>query len=216
MVNFNTCSAKLGMSVVLLLCTLMVRADEWKDASQVVDKSTQAMIELLEERRLEAALKSELAGEPVPLNESELLLGMEVILGPVIDFDSIAKGVMAQFYRQASKQQIETFRLGFRQSLLNTYSRAVVAFKINHFEINTNPNISSKPGRQKVWVKVYANGASYDINYAMKKRPQGWRVTNVTLDGINLGLAFRQQFANAMAQNKGNMDDVIAFWNDPS
>jgi len=41
-------------------------------------------------------------------------------------------------------------------------------------------------------------------------------VTNVTLDGINLGLAFRQQFASAMAKNKGNMDDVIAFWNDPS
>jgi phospholipid transport system substrate-binding protein len=139
-----------------------------------------------------------------------------VILGPVIDFDSIAKGVMAQFYRQASDQQIETFRLGFKQSLLNTYSRAVVAFKINNFEIQANPSRSSKSGQQKVWVKVYANGASYDINYAMKKRTQGWRVTNVTLDGINLGLAFRQQFANAMAQNNGNMDDVIAFWNDPS
>jgi phospholipid transport system substrate-binding protein len=216
MVNFNAPSAKLVMSVLLLLCALTVKADEWKEASQVVDESTQAMISLLEEGRLEATRNSELAGEAVPLNESELLLGMEVILGPVIDFDSIAKGVMAQFYRQASDQQIETFRLVFRQSLLNTYSRAVVAFKINHFEIQANPNNSNRPARQKVWVKVYANGAAYDINYAMKKRQQGWRVTNVTLDGINLGLAFRQQFASAMAQNKGNMDDVIAFWNNPS
>jgi phospholipid transport system substrate-binding protein len=50
----------------------------------------------------------------------------------------------------------------------------------------------------------------------MKKRQQGWRVTNVTIDGINLGLAFRQQFASAMAQNEGRMDDVIASWNGPS
>ena len=141
---------------------------------------------------------------------------MEVVLGPVIDFDSIAKGVMAKFYRQASAKQIEDFSVAFKHSLLSTYSRALVALRINNFKIQPNPSSSSKPGRQKVWVKVYANGAAYDINYAMKKRQQGWMVTNVTLDGINLGLAFRQQFAGAMAQNKGNMDDVIAFWNDPS
>jgi phospholipid transport system substrate-binding protein len=141
---------------------------------------------------------------------------MEVVLGPVIDFDSISKGVMAKFYRQASAKQIEDFSVAFTHSLLNTYSRALVALRINDFEIQPNPSNSSKPGRQKVWVKVYANGAAYDINYAMKKREQGWMVTNVTLDGINLGLAFRQQFASAMAQNKGNMDDVIAFWNGPS
>ena len=173
------------------------------------------MIGLLEEGRLEAIRNSEIEGEDVAFNEPELLIGMEVVLGPVIDFDSIAKGVMAKFYRQASAKQIEDFSVAFKHSLLNTYSRAVVALRINDFEIQPNPS-SSKPGRQKVWVKVYANGAAYDINYAMKKRDQGWMVTNVTLDGINLGLAFRQQFASAMAQNKGNMDDVIAFWNDPS
>ena len=134
----------------------------------------------------------------------------------VIDFESLAKGVMAKFYRRASPQQIEEFQAVFKRSLLNTYSGAVMSLKINNFEIQPNPTLNKKPGRQKVWVKVLANGAAYDINYAMKKRQQGWRVTNVTIDGINLGLAFRKQFSSAMAQRKGNMDDVIAFWNDPS
>jgi phospholipid transport system substrate-binding protein len=216
MISVNFRSTKVVMSVVLVLCALTAKADEWKEASEVIETSTQAMIGLLEEGRQEAARNSEIAGEAVPLNELELLLGMEVILDPVVDFDSIAKGVMARFYRQASTQQVEDFRLAFKYSLLNTYSRALVAFKINNFKIQSNPNGSDKPGRQKIWVKVYASGAAYDINYAMKKRQQGWKVTNVTLDGINLGLAFRQQFATAMAQNKGNMDDVIAFWNAPS
>ena len=216
MASFHSRSTKIMCGVLFLLCTLMVKADEWGDASQVVEKSTQTIIGLLEEGRLEAIRNSETEGEDVVFNEPELLIGMEVVLGPVIDFDSIAKGVMAKFYRQASAKQIEDFRVAFKHSLLSTYSRALVALRINNFEIQPNPSSSSKPGRQKVWVKVYANGAAYDINYAMKKRQQGWMVTNVTLDGINLGLAFRQQFAGAMAQNKGNMDDVIAFWNDPS
>jgi len=216
MVSFHSRSTKRVFGALLLLCALTAKADEWGGASQVVEKSTQTMIGLLQAGRLEAIRNSEIEGEDVAFNESELLIGMEVVLSPVIDFDSIAKGVMAKFYRQASARQIEDFSVAFKRSLLNTYSRALVVLRINDFEIQPNPSSSRKPGRQKVWVKVYANGAAYDINYAMKKRQQGWMVTNVTLDGINLGLAFRQQFAGAMAQNKGNMDDVIAFWNDPS
>ncbi len=216
MLSFNTFSKKLVLSGVLLLCAFTVRADEWQDAGQVVEKSTHAMLSLLEQSRLQAAQKSELVGEDVPIDEVEILLGMELILAPVIDFDSIAKGVMAKFYRRASAQQIDDFQLVFKRSLLNTYSRAVLALKLNKFDIQPNPSSSNKPGRQKIWVKVYANGAAYDINYVMKKRQQGWRVTNVTVNGINLGLAFRQQFAHAMAQNKGNMDAVIILWNGPS
>ena len=216
MVSFQSCSKIIGISILLVLCAATVKADEWKEASLVVEKSTQAMIGLLEEGRLEAIRISEAEGEVVTFDEPKLFLGMELILVPVIDFDTIAKGVMAKFYRKASAKQVKDFRVVFKHSLLNTYSRAVVSFKINDFEIQSNSNKSSKAGRQKLWVKVYANGASYDINYAMKKRQQGWMVTNVTLDGINLGMAFRQQFASAMAKNKGNMDDVIAFWNDPS
>ena len=216
MVGFQNRSKIIGVSILLLLCSFIVKADEWTDASLVVGKSTQAMVGLLEEGRLEAIRSSEADGEVVAFDEPQLFLGMEVILTPVIDFNTIAKGVMAKFYRKASPKQVKDFRVAFKQSLLNTYSRAVLAFKINDFEIQSNSSSSSKAGRQKIWVKVYANGAAYDINYAMKKRQQGWMVTNVTLDGINLGLAFRQQFASAMAKNKGNMDDVIAFWNDPS
>jgi len=194
----------------------MAKADEWQEASQVVEKSTQAMLSLLEQGRLDALRDSETAGETVPLDVPKMLLGMEVIMDTVIDFESLAKGVMAKFYRRASPQQIDEFQAVFKRSLLNTYSGAVMSLKINNFEIQPNPSLSKKPGQQKVWVKVLANGTAYDINYAMKKRQQGWRVTNVTIDGINLGLAFRKQFSSAMAQRKGNMDDVIAFWNDPS
>ena len=216
MMTLRTKSTQFTLTIVLLLCALMAKADEWQEASQVVEKSTQAMLSLLEQGRLDALRDSKTAGETVPLDVPKMLLGMEVILDTVIDFESLAKGVMAKFYRRASPQQIDEFQVVFKRSLLSSYSGAVMSLKINNFEIQLNPTPSKKPGQQKVWVKVLANRAAYDINYAMKKRQQGWRVTNVTIDGINLGLAFRKQFSSAMAQRKGNMDDVIAFWNDPS
>ena len=58
MLSFNAGSKKIVLGVVLLLCALVVKADEWKEAGQVVEKSTHAMLSLLEQSRLEAAQKS--------------------------------------------------------------------------------------------------------------------------------------------------------------
>ncbi len=164
MMTLKTKSTRFTLTIVLLLCALMAKADEWQEASQVVEKSTQAMLSLLEQGRLDALRDSETAGETVPLDVPKMLLGMEVILDTVIDFESLAKGVMAKFYRRASPQQIDEFQVVFKRSLLNTYSGAVMSLKINNFEIQPNPSLSKKPGQQKVWVKVLANGAAYDIN----------------------------------------------------
>ena len=39
MASFHSRSTKIMCGVLFLLCTLMVKADEWGDASQVVEKS---------------------------------------------------------------------------------------------------------------------------------------------------------------------------------
>ena len=53
MMTLNIKSTRFTLTVVLLLCALMAKADEWQEASQVVGKSTQAMLSLLEQGRLD-------------------------------------------------------------------------------------------------------------------------------------------------------------------
>ncbi len=76
MVGFQNRSKIIGVSILLLLCSFIVKADEWTDASLVVGKSTQAMVGLLEEGRLEAIRISEAEGEVVAFDEPQLLLGL--------------------------------------------------------------------------------------------------------------------------------------------
>jgi phospholipid transport system substrate-binding protein len=199
--------------VLLLLSSAKASADQWQEASQVIEKSTQAMLILLSDDGSDALVDSKSKLKVVPLDQASKLLGMESIFDTVIDFESLSKGVMAKYYRRALPSQIDEFQIVFKRSLLKTYLGAVTSLSINNFHIKPNPTISKKTDRQKVWVKVMASGSSYDIQYAMKKRQQGWRVTNVTIDGINLGLAFRKQFSVSMTQNKGDIDKVIEFWN---
>ena len=68
MMTLKTKSTRFTLTIVLLLCALMAKADEWQEASQVVEKSTQAMLSLLEQGRLDALRDSETAGKTVPLD----------------------------------------------------------------------------------------------------------------------------------------------------
>ena len=39
-----------------------------------------------------------------------------------------------------------------------------------------------------------------------------WKVRNVIVEGINIGLLFRDQFAQAMKANRNDLDAVIDNW----
>jgi phospholipid transport system substrate-binding protein len=39
-----------------------------------------------------------------------------------------------------------------------------------------------------------------------------WKVRNVIINGINIGKLFRDQFADAMQQNLGDLDKTINGW----
>jgi phospholipid transport system substrate-binding protein len=53
----------------------------------------------------------------------------------------------------------------------------------------------------------------YPVTFQMKKDAQGnWKTQNLIVNGINLGLTFRNQFAAAVDANNGSIDRAIAGW----
>jgi phospholipid transport system substrate-binding protein len=62
---------------------------------------------------------------------------------------------------------------------------------------------------------VAPDGKVYPMEYSVMKMPAGdWRIRNVIVNGINLGLTYRNQFAAAVTSpaNRGDLDKVIAGW----
>ena len=187
--------------VVMALCALPITqavADEWDGASKVVVTATQSTLEVLQQVRDEetSVAKARIAE----------------VLAPVVDYQTIAKGVMAKFYRRADENQKQAFAEVFQTSLENTYANAVLTFDVKDFALQPSPSDDGREGREKVWVKVYADNSVYDIHYTMSAKSGTWKVTNVVLDGVNIGLAFRNQFAAAMREHRNDFDVVIAQW----
>ena len=136
------------------------------------------------------------------------------ILEPTIDMRRFAAGVMAKYYRVATSDQRRRFLDVFKSSMIRTYAKGLLAFSNEEIRVLDPKRPSRDPDRDTVEMEVIAvDGTVYPIIYSMRKGKDGhWRITNVTVNGINLGLTFRNQFDSAMQAHDRNFDYVIENW----
>lgn len=141
---------------------------------------------------------------------------VERMLRPVVDFDSFSRSVMAVHYRDASKEQRERFADTFRWGLVRTYAMALTEF--NDGEVVVVPPDRPPRSERRRTVKMEirtSTGEVYPVLYSMGVGKDGvWRVRNIIVNGINMGLTYRSQFASAMTDQQygGDMDRVIDAW----
>ncbi|MFZ3152873.1 MlaC/ttg2D family ABC transporter substrate-binding protein [Pseudomonas sp.] len=135
------------------------------------------------------------------------------ILGPVVDVDGISRGVMTVRYsRQASPEQMQRFQENFKRSLMQFYGNALLEY--NNQDIRVLPVSGQQdPERTSVNMEIKdGKGAVYPLSYTMVSLDGSWKMRNVIINGINVGKLFRDQFAQAMQDNRNDLDKVIDNW----
>lgn len=195
-------------AVALLFATLLlsvqVRADN-AELHQYVDNNTQQLVQKLNDKR---GLYEK---DPEAFYHS-----MEEALQGFVDFRRIAARVMGRYARQATPEQRDRFVEKFKRSLFDSYAKALVdadQFSIRVKEAVIDP---SDDGRASVAMEVEsASGNKYPVTYSMYRNDQGkWLMENVIVEGVNIGLAFRDRFAQEMEANHNDVEAVIKGWDD--
>ena len=136
------------------------------------------------------------------------------LMRPIADFRSISKGVMGSFYKTANEDQKSRFATVFEQSLVRIFSNALMKSKVTRIDVistdNDNPNSNKK---QTSVVVATSDGDRFPISFSMVRNAHNkWLIRNVVLDGINLGLTYRNQFESEMNRSGNNINHVIANW----
>ncbi len=188
-----------------LSMTLLLLATSWAQAAAENPKdfvqriSTELTTRLVKER---AAYKK----------DPQLLYSIvQENIEPYVDFTGFAKGVMGQFYRQATDKQRTDFTATFKQSLIRTYANGLGAYENEKFTVK--PYVAGDdPKKAQVDMDIQtSSGSIVPVTYQMVQDTQGqWRVRNLILNGINLGLTFRNQFSSTVEANHNNLDKAIA------
>ena len=147
---------------------------------------------------------------------------VESQLSPVVAFDSIAKGVMGRYARQVDEKTTQKFQQVFKSSLINFYGKALlklesvdVAVKsISPVPDQTIKDYMAKKIRQvPVNMEVKTASRTVGISYSMVFIDNNWKLRNVIVDGINVGIQFRRQFADAVREHQ-NVEFVVDNWLD--
>ncbi|AYF34748.1 toluene tolerance protein [Vreelandella alkaliphila] len=145
------------------------------------------------------------------LNELKALVNDS--LNDVADFRYIGASVMGSYFRNATPEQRSRFADVFRQTLIDTYTRGLVTFDYDELRVLTDQRGQRYEDQASVDMEVVAtNGQIYPVSYSLRLSNGEWKVVNVIVNGINLGLTFRNQFDQSMRENNRDYDAVIRSW----
>jgi len=132
---------------------------------------------------------------------------------PIVDFKRIARNVMGKHYKDSNLSQKERFSEAFRTSLLNTYSKTLIEFKDEKIIVLPPKNKSNSINKAKVHIEIVTSSKRYPGVYSMYLDENNeWKIINIVVNGINLGLTFRSQFYSLMEKNNNDITIVIDKW----
>ena len=114
----------------------------------------------------------------------------------MIDFRRVAASVMGKkYYLMASTDQRADFVLIFKDSLLDTYAETLAQWGESTISTQFPPkNIDASIINIEVRQTLDTGNSKYPISYKLKKTKDGWKIVNIIINGVNLGLTFRNQF----------------------
>ena len=168
-----------------------------------IDDNAQLMVETLKNNK-------QLFSDDRDLFEDKI----KEIFEPMIDFRRISASVMGKkYYTQASKAQRVEFVNIFKDSLLDTYAETLAQW--DNQTINTIfLDYSDSPELKKIEIRQELNTGDsiYPIIYKLRRSNESWAITNIIINGVNLGLTFRNQFRALADDYKGDVTLTIDNW----
>ena len=191
-------------TVLILSSSINLWSDE--NPYNFIDSNAQKMVIVLKENK-------SLFLEDRQLYEQKI----KEIFEPMIDFRRVAATVMGKkYYLASSKEQRAEFVVIFKDSLLDTYAETLAQWENQtittifpkNMEIQTN-NLKNIEVQQT----LNTGSSKYPISYKLRKnKDNSWSIVNIIVNGVNLGLTFRNQFQALAMKNNGNIESTLNGW----
>jgi phospholipid transport system substrate-binding protein len=153
---------------------------------------------------------------------------VQAVLDPVVDFRGFARSVMGPYasserYRSLDeggraelKTQLDDFTQVMRIGLIRTYSKGLLAFGGSRIEVSSASAEEVGQTRISVQQLIFSEESKpYVVMYQMGlDRAGDWKLRNMIIESVNLGEIYRNQFEASARKFEGDLNQVIASWND--
>jgi phospholipid transport system substrate-binding protein len=120
---------------------------------------------------------------------------------PHFDFTRMTRLAVGKNWRAATPEQQQSLVREFRTLLVRTYSTALATYKDETIEVRP---LKLNAGDTEVTVRtrvLQSGGQPVQIDYAMEKKADGWKVFDVTVAGVSLVTNYRSTFDRQIAES---------------
>ncbi|WP_148335012.1 MlaC/ttg2D family ABC transporter substrate-binding protein [Acinetobacter lwoffii] len=131
-------------------------------------------------------------------------------LDPYIDSQSFTRIVMGTYAtnQYSTAAQRAQFEKNFRETLIENYGSAFSKFSNQTYSVRPYKTSNSK--NPVVTIDFNNKGEKIPVAFQLVDKGSQWKIRNINVSGIDLGLQFRNQFAATVKRNGGNIDKAIA------
>jgi len=183
-----------------LLAAFTLAASAWAQQqlapNELVQKITDEVL---------AAVKSDkelAAGD----KQKAVKLAEEKVL-PYVDFEHATRLAVGRAWRDASPEQRQRLVSEFRNMLVRTYSNAIGTYQGQTLKVLPS---RGKADPEETIVRtqfVRPGGQPLPIDCSMRQTEEGWKVYDITVEGVSLVLTYRSEF-DAIVKQQG-IDGLI-------
>ena len=131
-------------------------------------------------------------------------------LDPYIDSQAFTRIVMGTYAtnQNSTAAQRAQFENNFRETLIENYGSAFAKFSNQSYSMR--PYKASNSKNPVVTMDFNNKGEKIPVSFQLVDKGAQWKIRNINVSGIDLGLQFRNQFAATVKRNGGSLDKAIA------
>ena len=186
----------------VFLLSQSIYADKIPDLHEYIDSNAQYFLTVIKEE-----------GSKFDENPEEFKDMLKNIWEPMVDVKVVSRLILSsKIYSSATEAQKDLFEERTKKLLLDTYVTTLLEF--DNYQIKTDEDIKINKNRTyEVLVNFYSDSSAFVTKLTIYKNSFGeYRIINIIIDGINLGLTFRNQFQDTYLENNSNLDIAIESW----
>ncbi|UJP05060.1 MAG: ABC transporter substrate-binding protein [Nitrosomonas sp.] len=188
------------LGIIALILSGLLAFPAWSTnlpPDRLVDQTVQEVIDII---RKDEALKNG--------NKEKMLDLIETKILPHFNFHRMTQLAMGQHWSKASSEQQTKLVEEFRTLLVRTYSNALTSYQDETIKVNPIPSLGENTETTVRTTVIQGKGKEpIPINYAMERKPEGWKVFDVTVAGVSLVTNYRGSFNSQV--RKGGVEGLI-------
>jgi len=139
-----------------------------------------------------------------PGDRKEKLAKLSELLRGYLDTDALAQLAAGKHLEGRSPEEAQEFRRLFHEFFVRTYVQRLLLFDAPEFGYKGEVVNGDDA---KVATEIVMPGDRFAVDYTLRRGADGWRATDITVEGVSLAQNFRAQFDAAVA--KGSFQGLL-------